>query len=1331
MVLGPLEVLDGDRAVRLGSAKQRLLLGALLVHANQVVSVDRLADIIWGDDQPADPAGALQTYVSRLRSTLEPKRSKTDPDSVLLTRAPGYLLRVEAEQLDATRFARTTADGQRAAATGDSAAAVALLDEALALWRGDAYAEFADQDFSRTDALQLEELRRVAVEERIEAKLGLGLHAELIGELEGIVAAEPLRERPRAQLMVALYRSGRDAEALRAYQDFHRYLGDELGVVPSTSLQQLEREIVDQRPDLRAPASEPTAPPPPAARATEPAPPARPARSAPPTRPPEHLVGRTGELDALRGWMSDALGGTPRIAVVLGEAGVGKSHVTNALIDEARAAGVRPFVGRCVEGSDLPLLPVASILDVLGVRTGEPAAGASPVAPDEHGSRLRTVVHASRALLDAANDQPALLVLEDAQWADPATIELVTHLSATFAHEAVYQQLPVMLVVTARPATGSPEARRLLLRLSHEVGSQTLTLAGLDEIATFALVSARTGTRPSNRMLRLVREATHGNPRAIETVLGRLEQANALEVRDGEVVVTRDELVTVPADADLAAASRLAALSAESIDVLTTAAMLRDPTLDRLRRASELGPDAVDDSLDDAIAAGLVTDDGVRAEIVDTAVRRALVDRGSGRRRRRLHAMIARHLADSPSAPGDDVEITEQLLRAGSDSDPELIARHAKPAGDAALALGGWSDASRYYDAALDASSDDAERARLARDAATAAYRSNDPRAAAAHADEAIRLSRQAGDLGGWGEAVLLHSRTAFVAGASRERRSAVALLEEFLAAADDDVPALRARAHATLAEIASTQLRHDSARTHAITAAEIAAGLDDAGLDARVEFVTGLERFGALDLDAASRHFRRSEERARTVGDTLIEAWALGRAPLLLWSRGELDAAEAAASTALRHDREHGWWGEYALVAAIRAGIAVARGNLAAVERVEADAASAIEHGEMAGAGTLLWPAVAGARSLRGDALGAHRALDEWEREDVRGVARSRDLVDAVTDDATTPHAENLVPLSSFVRPGAPLDVTTIGLAASDVELADTLGRPDLAVDALPILAAGYERGVRFVAGWCLFVPRLAGVACLLAGDHADAQQWLERAMTDAEHAGAAGEAARATYDLARAKLEAGDATGTTDLLSRAIGELERLGYRELLGSARSLAGLPGAGDAEGAGTRVILVTDLVDSTPLNQRLGNELFLELLREHNRIVRDQLRAFDGVEFKHTGDGIAAWFFNAETAVRCALAIHRSIEGFNAARADPVHIRIGLASGEVICDEGDLFGLAVVEAFRICDHARDGHVLVSSAVAERAAVAGLTFESIGDVTLKGFASPQALVAVKIA
>ena len=237
-VLGPLEVRDGQESVPLAGAKQRALLALLLVHANHVLSRDRLVDELWGDEPPETAVQSLQVYVSRLRKLL--------PSDTLLTRPPGYLLEVEPSELDLQRFERLLAEGHEALARGDAGRASDVLHDALALWRGPALAEFVFEPFAQAEIGRLEDLRLAAVEERIEADLALGRHADLIGELEALVAENPYRERLRRQLMIALYRSGRQAEALEAYQQARRELVDELGIEPSGALQQLEKAILNQ-----------------------------------------------------------------------------------------------------------------------------------------------------------------------------------------------------------------------------------------------------------------------------------------------------------------------------------------------------------------------------------------------------------------------------------------------------------------------------------------------------------------------------------------------------------------------------------------------------------------------------------------------------------------------------------------------------------------------------------------------------------------------------------------------------------------------------------------------------------------------------------------------------------------------------------------------------------------------------------------------------------------------------------------------------------------------------------------------------------------------------
>jgi YVTN family beta-propeller protein len=258
-ILGPLEVRDGGGLVALGGGKQRALLAILVLHRNEVVSADRLIDDLWGESPPASALRTLQAYVSRLRKVLgvDGALSATDgnpadgsANGALLTRGHGYLLRVAPGELDVDRFSALIEEGRNALAASKPEEAARILREGLGLWRGPPLADFAYEPFAQAPIAQLEELQLGALEERVQADLALGLDRELVGELRDLVARHPLRERLRGQLMLALYRSGRQAEALEVYQEFRRALSEQLGLDPGPSLQQLELAIHARDPSL-------------------------------------------------------------------------------------------------------------------------------------------------------------------------------------------------------------------------------------------------------------------------------------------------------------------------------------------------------------------------------------------------------------------------------------------------------------------------------------------------------------------------------------------------------------------------------------------------------------------------------------------------------------------------------------------------------------------------------------------------------------------------------------------------------------------------------------------------------------------------------------------------------------------------------------------------------------------------------------------------------------------------------------------------------------------------------------------------------------------------
>ena len=246
-VLGPLEVESDRGRLNLGGGRQRAVLATLVLHVNEVVPRDRLVAAVWGDDPPDTAASALQGYISALR--------KTVGADVIVTRAPGYALEAAPDLVDLHRFESLAAEGADALASGEARRAAELLRQALALWRGEPLADLDSVEFVQLERLRLEELRLGAQADRIDADLELGRHAELVGELRALVREHPLRERFRAQLMLALYRSGRQSEALDVYQQGRRLLATELGIEPGQPLKRLERAILQQDEVLAPPAA--------------------------------------------------------------------------------------------------------------------------------------------------------------------------------------------------------------------------------------------------------------------------------------------------------------------------------------------------------------------------------------------------------------------------------------------------------------------------------------------------------------------------------------------------------------------------------------------------------------------------------------------------------------------------------------------------------------------------------------------------------------------------------------------------------------------------------------------------------------------------------------------------------------------------------------------------------------------------------------------------------------------------------------------------------------------------------------------------------------------
>jgi DNA-binding SARP family transcriptional activator len=684
-ILGPLTIERDGVARTVRAPKQRALLTHLLVRAGHTVPTDLLVESLWADHPPRQARVTLRSYLSNLRRVLG------DEEEWIVSRSNGYALEVEPEAVDAFRFERLVSSARSSLAGGDAAGALHALEEALGSWRGEALADAADSPILRGDVIRLEELRRSAHEDRHDALLALRRPGEVVVAAEAFVAQEPLRERARAQLMLALHRVGRGPDALRVFRGFRDDLAEELGLDPSPQLQLLADRILAQAPDLDEPAAAP------------------PASSAPPlagahrravttrSRPPVDLVGREHEQGELRETVGRLGSGQGGVVLVIGEPGIGKTAMLEALRREAVAAGIPAYVARCPETEGMPAFwPWVQVLGALAEHTpddelrGLVAGDAGPVTQlvpsiAERVGERRTVAGAGAEarfglyeavavlLRRAGAARPRLLLLDDLHWADTPSLQLLAY---------VAPQLPDHGVLVAGSyrdvrADWSPELAATLASLARLPALQQIGLTGLLPEEVAQLAGAQLGGPPAAQQLDLLCDRTGGNPFFVRQ-LAQLLQEGASTLADG-----------VPSGVRHVLARRLALLPGASGALLEAAAVVgRDFDLRAVSQAA--GVELVDalDVLGPALEHRLVEPDGrpvTGHRFVHALVRETIVDGLSAGRIVRLHRDVGLALAAMPDPPIE--QVAEHLWLAADLLDDDRPVRYLLLAAERARAV--------------------------------------------------------------------------------------------------------------------------------------------------------------------------------------------------------------------------------------------------------------------------------------------------------------------------------------------------------------------------------------------------------------------------------------------------------------------------------------------------------------------------------------------------------------------------------------------------------------------------------------------------------------------
>jgi DNA-binding SARP family transcriptional activator/tetratricopeptide (TPR) repeat protein len=707
-LLGPLDVRVGDGPLPLGGVKQRALLAVLLLNANRVVARERLIDTLWAE-APETAVKSVQLYVSQLRKML--------PAGAIATRAPGYVLEVDPDAVDLFRFERLVAEARAA----EPARAAQLLCEALELWRGPALAELGDESYFRAEAARLEELRLAALEQRIEAELALGHHAQLVGELEALTEQWPHRERLRGLLMLALYRCGRQAEALEAYRDARAAL-DELGLEPSATLRELEQQILNQDETLelrretllladeRVPLPGPLVP-----------------------TPPFPFVGRGAELEKLHHLLARAEAGEGSLVLLAAEAGGGKTRLIRELAHEAADKGALVLYGVSDAAVTTPYQPLREWLEFLvrvceadtlreclgagGTQlarvapelapvTGPPAAGGEVDRHSLHGTVIEFLTQLGRP-------QPLLLAFDDVHWADGETLQLLRRLART-------SPAARWLIVAAYRREETPEAVVDLARLE---GVTRLTLANLSTAEVGEFIREAAEAEAPVELANDIEQLTSGMPLFVCELWRELRDRGLLDV--GETVRLAQPVSELHSPEQVASlvAQRLGRLDPETAALLELAAVAGSRFQVRLlAAAARIEVPALVGPLAALHRSGMLDDSPApvaSCRFSHELVRRAVYDRITSLRRAQLHLQVADALEQIADPDSVLPELAHHFALAVPLAGPDRAVDYNLRAGRAATKAGAYSEAAMQFRTALELGvADPRERIRVQLDLA-------------------------------------------------------------------------------------------------------------------------------------------------------------------------------------------------------------------------------------------------------------------------------------------------------------------------------------------------------------------------------------------------------------------------------------------------------------------------------------------------------------------------------------------------------------------------------------------------------------------------------------
>lgn len=1043
------------------------------------------------------------------------------------------------------------------------------------------------------------------------------------------------------------------------------------------------------------------------------------------------MVGRVTERESLRTWLDDVLAGRPRVIAIEGVAGIGKSTLALWFAERARAAGALVLSEACVEDGGVPFLPVLGALAPIVavddlVRPTVQSALPTPTSVDP--DRLRLFSGCATALAAEAKREPVVLIVEDVHWADEGTTSLLSHLLASLSHSALRGPTRIALLFTARP--DAPAVDRLTRQVRREPDGRVLSLSGLEPLEVHALLSRDLGSAPAATVSG-VWEATEGNPLFVQLLIAagrdQVQAQDELDIESAIAALVNHEAT----DIDALWRQRLDRVGSAVVTVLAAAAVARgDATLEGLATVLDQPPEQVRNAIEVARSSGLVGEVGQAVEFAHPYLRHVVLARLGATERRRLELAMADLVgATGPPSPQTAISVAEHLVRAGDACPRERRQAACLGAADAAFGMAAWSSAAQMYVWAVD---DGAANDVLIK-AGTAAYRAQDPEAANRWFGAAVASARATGDVSAWGRAAVGAGRTRLtLGGAGFGHVPNLDEVEQFLRDAVDAPAELRALALALLSEAATARFDGPASQELLDQARQLAEHTDDLPLRTWLDGARGLLELTRGQLERAAAFIDASMDSARRWDDPWATSWGMTRRALVHLAANELRAADDGARSGARQSATVGDWAEYALAQSVRVPVAIAHDEPAVAEELADRVELAMQRCGYYYAAHFVYPPLACSRARRGDRDGAEAALDQLAEAVGVDANRYRVLV-ALADGDLVAARERLA--RAWWRSGlAPEPVLAdLSAALALIEAGHALDEPPLAAEGGRVARFLADQGVRFCPDWPTTLDRALGQAAIATDRLEEAEGLLGPLADAAGRPRASWEAATASVHLATVRLARGDPDAARRSLEAGVRTFLVLGAAPGARAATrwsAEAGLPTLLRPGDQPLRIIVMTDIVGSTALNVRLGDDVYVEVLRSHDRIVRAALRRHGGVEFKHSGDGVNAWFEDAASAVRFATALQDELDEWNRSHSGtPLLVRCGMSCGRPIPHGNDLFGVALSEAARVCALADGGDVFLSEAVRSLVPVGVADFEPIGRQALRGFSEEVTIFATR--